>query len=73
MFGEARDSRLMKMENSRRATLAKNEFARRRKPRDHRISQENASKGSYFHAEGTEDVDMEPDIFEKAKKVFVEK
>lgn len=58
------------MENNRKRKLAANEVARRAKPRVRKV-QENTKKGTYYHGDGSEGLDMDPINFEKAKDILV--
>lgn len=59
------------MENSRKRKLNKNEVKRKVKPRIPTIAR--GAEQEYYHGEGSQDVDMQPVNFEKARKVLVEK
>ncbi|XP_037025940.1 uncharacterized protein LOC119067203 [Bradysia coprophila] len=74
-FGSVQSARLENMENGRKRKILQNAIALQSRPRNRRGNQDNSAKGSgaYYHGEGTEDIDMEPAVFEKAKKVFLEK
>lgn len=62
-----------KLERNRKRKLVSNEIARTTKPRIRRAVQEDKSTSAFYHGEGCENVDMEPTIFEKARKVLLAK
>lgn len=72
-FGDLNNNLIEKLENKRKRKLVTNEIARQAKPRDRRVAQADISNVAYLHGLGTEDIDMEPAHFERAKEVHFEK
>lgn len=71
-LGNDHESNTKKLELCRKRKLKANEVAINSKPRDRHPKEETVT-GSYFHRDGFETLDMEPDEFEKCKKIFLKK
>lgn len=63
---------VLKLENSRKRKLVANAIALETKPRD-RHPKELHIGNDYIHDFGTQDVDKTPELYEKCKKIFLEK
>lgn len=74
-FGHSDNASIELLENKRKRKLNANEISRQMNPmrRQEKREKEKDKKGGYFHGDGAEKLDKEPDVFEKAKKVFVDK
>lgn len=71
-FGTIQNSSIVILENKRKRKLDATEAKRKLKPR-RRVVQENSSKGAFYHGDGSEQLDYEPAISEKAKEVLLKK
>lgn len=75
-FGDLDNASIELLENKRKRKLDANEMSRQLNPtrrQDKRENEKYINKGAYYHGDGCEGRDKEPDVFERAKKVFVDK
>ncbi len=76
-FGILDNPNIQLLENKRKRKLIANESSRQLNPtrrQDKREKEkENNKRGEYYHGDGGDRSDKEPDVFERAKKVFVDK
>lgn len=74
-FGQLDNSRVENLENKRKRKLVVNEITRQANPnrRTERKEREKSDSAAFLHGAGCEDIDKDPEIFAKAKEVFLKK
>lgn len=77
IFGNLDNVNIEVLENKRKRKLVANEASRQLHPtrrQDRREKEKNnKNTGAYFHGDGCDGCDKEPEVFERAKQVFVDK
>lgn len=72
VLGDDHESSTFKLESKRKRKLITNEAALHTRPRNRHVKA-NTAVGSYFHGDGTEDLDMPPVKYERCKEIFLKK